>query len=132
MLSDYLVEIAVLIQRMVYWFRRFRAFAFTALLAFGLVSTAFGHHFASADDQALASFYQSIGAEDSLCGDDLLSGKAECNACRLVSAFILAGPVPSPILATLRYEHQVYMPRVERAARLGAYSLPPTRAPPRI
>ena len=131
MLSDYLVEMAVLIQRMVFCFIRFRAFALTALLAFGLVSTAFGHHFASADDQALASFYQSIGAKDSLCGDDLLSGKAKCNACRLVSAFILAEPIPSPIATTLRYERQVYLPRLERAALMGGYALPQTRAPPR-
>lgn len=130
MLSTYRIEMAVLIQRMVYWFKRFRILALTALLALGLVGTAFGHHFATADEQALVSFYTSIGASDDLCGDDLLSGKANCSACRLVSAFILADPIVSPVQANLRYEHQIYLPALKRADGIGTYSRPQPRAPP--
>ncbi len=130
MLSTYRVELAMLIQRMVFWFERFRIHALVTLLAVGLVSTAFGHHFVSPQEQAVVSFYKALGADDDLCGDDLLSGKANCSACRLVSAFILADSSVSSALVGLVYARQDYQANPLRAAGGGLFTLPQPRAPP--
>lgn len=112
--------------------QRFRIAVLTALLAFGLVSTAFGHHFASAQDQALVAFYQSVAASDDLCGDDLWGGKDSCNACRLVASYHLSDPVMSPVQENLRYVRQIFLRDLRRADALATFQRPPSRAPPRL
>lgn len=130
MLSTYCIELAMLIRRMVFWFERFRIQALVALLAVGLVGTAFGHHFAPPEEQAVVSFYNALGAADDLCGEGLLSGKANCSACRLVSAFVLADTSVSSGQVGLNYARQVYYANSDRAAGVGLFTLPQSRAPP--
>ncbi|NVO25181.1 hypothetical protein [Donghicola mangrovi] len=109
---------------------RFRVGFFVVLLAFGLVGTSYGHHFATAKEESLLTFYAALGATTDLCGDDLESSKSSCNACRLVSAFLMPDPVGHLVPVELAYVQRIVLPDLARAAGLTVLGHPPSRAPP--
>lgn len=115
---------------MTYLLHRFRVGVLIALLALGLVGTAYGHHFATAQEQHLVTFYTSLGAATDLCGDDLEASKSGCSACRLVSGFLISDPAKHLLPAEIAYVQRIVLPDLSRAASLSGTGHPPSRAPP--